>query len=201
MHEFFYKLIEDGTYAITGYRGDEEEVTIPDICGKTTVISDDIFKGHKELQKVHFPAGVTNIGGFFLDGCENVKEISLPPNLENLWQYAFVRSSLEQIDIPGTVKEIIPFVFKDCKQLREVTIHPGTREICAYAFQGCTSLEKIILPTDTVISPNAFDGCNLNFEIVRTKYGSSIHDGTTKISAKSKKMHFNSNMIYRGTCP
>jgi len=79
-----------------------------------------------------------------------------------------VRSSLVHIDIPGTVKEIIPFVFKDCKELREVIFHPGTREICAYAFQGCTNLEKITLPEETVINPKAFDGCNLDFEIVRT---------------------------------
>ena len=38
-------------------------------------------------------------------------------------------------------------VFKGCSQLRDVTLNEGLREIGEHAFHGCTSLERIILPS------------------------------------------------------
>ena len=47
MQNFTYKLIEDGTYCVTTYQGDEETVVIPD-NQNITILYDDLFKGHSE---------------------------------------------------------------------------------------------------------------------------------------------------------
>jgi len=142
-----YKPVEEnGTYCIISYKGNESEVFIPEMyCGHPiTVLFDDLFKGHNEITKVHIPDSVTNIGGFVFDGCTNLREIVLPANLENMWQYAFVRSGIEEITLPPKIKYISPFTFKDCKRLRKVVCNDALEEICAHAFDGCDNLVEVI---------------------------------------------------------
>ena len=49
MQEFTYKQIEDDTYCVMRYKGDEPAVTVPDVhWGQSvTVIYDDLFRGHE----------------------------------------------------------------------------------------------------------------------------------------------------------
>ena len=167
MVRFIHRLIEDGTYAVIRYIGNEEEVTVPDYGGRLTVIFDDMFKGHVELKKVRIPPTVTDIGGFVFDGCNNLKEIELPRDLCGMWQYAFARCGINSVDIPGGVGQIIAYTFKDCKNLRRVVCHPGMKKIFAYAFEGCENLETVTVPADTVIDEHAFDGCPETLSIIR----------------------------------
>ena len=44
MQNFTYKLIEDGTYCVMTYQGDDETVVIPD-NQNITILYDDLFKG------------------------------------------------------------------------------------------------------------------------------------------------------------
>ena len=171
MQDFTFREIEGGFYAAYGYSGDEEEVSVPNYCGKLTLIYDDLFKGHRELRKVTFPETVAGLGGFVFDGCENLKSVELPENLNEMWQYAFVRSGIESIDVPGSVRLIVPFTFKDCKSLKSAVFHSGTVEISAWAFQGCSALETVTLPSDTKIDPKAFEGCGPELKIIRSDEG------------------------------
>ena len=58
--------------------GDEEWVEeIPDSyygC-PVSVLMDDIFKNHTEIEKVILPDTLTDIGGFVFDGCTSLKHI------------------------------------------------------------------------------------------------------------------------------
>ena len=80
MQEFSFKVMEDETFAVTGYTGDEKEVVIPDThWGKpVTVLFDGLFSGHAEIERVRIPDTVTDIGEFVFDGCRNLRQISLP---------------------------------------------------------------------------------------------------------------------------
>jgi hypothetical protein len=164
MQEFRYKLIDDETYCVMTYRGDEKEIVIPDLCnGKpVTVLYDDLFKGHAEITSVKIPDSVREIGGFVFDGCAGLKSVRLPASLESMWQYAFVRSSIEEIVIPDGVKQIIPFTFKDCKRLRKVVCGAGLRAVGAWAFEGCDALEEFVCGKDVDVSPEAFQRKKLN---------------------------------------
>jgi hypothetical protein len=158
--DFNYRMIDDGSNCITSYKGNVEHVIIPDNL-HVTVLFDDLFKGHPEIISVKIPDTVTDIGGFVFDGCINLKELILPPDLINMWQYSLTRSGITAITVPGTVKSIVPFTFQQCKNLEEVRFCEGTEKICAWAFKDCISLKNIYLPvTLKDISDQAFAGCN-----------------------------------------
>ena len=42
MQEFYYRRVEDGTFCLTGYEGDEAEVIIPD-DKVFTILSDKVY--------------------------------------------------------------------------------------------------------------------------------------------------------------
>lgn len=158
--EFYYRMFDNGTFCITSYKGDSEHIVIPD-NRNVSILFDDLFKGHSEITSVTMPDTITDIGGFVFDGCTNLKEILLPPNLQNMWQYAFTRCGIETITIPGSVNSIVPFTFNHCEQLKTVTFQEGTSKICAWAFKGCIALEDVYLPKSlTEIHHNAFEECN-----------------------------------------
>ena len=155
MQNFTYKLIEDGTYCVTTYQGDEETVVIPD-NQNITILYDDLFKGHSEITSVHIPDTVTDMGEFVFDGCENLRHVILPAQLENLWGHTFTRSGIEEITLPGRVRSIPPFAFKDCRQLKKVVCSPGLKKIHAWAFGGCSQLETVVHGPDVEVSPQAY---------------------------------------------
>ncbi|MBO4876044.1 MAG: leucine-rich repeat domain-containing protein [Bacteroidales bacterium] len=159
MQEFMFKPVEEnGTYCAISYKGDNAEVTIPEMyCGHpVTVLFDDLFKGHKEITTVHIPDSVREIGGFVFDGCSSLKSIVLPSSLENMWQYAFVRSSIEEIRLPEKLRYVAPFAFKDCKNLRKVVCNDALEEICCHAFEGCDRQMELICKDTVKISSQAW---------------------------------------------
>lgn len=158
MMEFTYKLLEDDSYCVMTYTGDEPDVIIPDeFLGRpVTILYEHLFEGHTEITSVRIPDSVTDIGGFNFDGCVNLRSITLPPALEHLWQYAFVRSSIEELTIPDRVRRIVPYTFKDCKELRKVVCGAALREIGPWAFDGCEKLKELICGPGTLISPDAY---------------------------------------------
>jgi hypothetical protein len=92
-------MIDDETFTAYYYIGKEESVVIPKYP-LVTVLYDKLFRGHSEIKQIVIPDTVTDIGGFVFDGCINLKEIILPPSLQNMWQYAMTRSGIEKIEIP-----------------------------------------------------------------------------------------------------
>lgn len=157
--DFFYKEVPGGTYCITQYTGNDKHVEFPGNI-TITILHDDIFKGNTTVESVNIPETVTQIGGFMFDGCTNLKSIKLPDNLEDMWQYAFTRTSIEEIEVPGSVGHIVPFTFFDSKKLKKVVLNEGITKILGSAFKGCTALTDVYLPsTMEHIHEDAFLGC------------------------------------------
>jgi len=157
--EFWFKQIEENeTFCAIRYIGNHEDVVIPAMHWghPVSALFDDLFKGHSEIRSVAIPDTVTQIGGFVFDGCSALHHIVLPTALQDMWQYAFVRSSIEEVVIPDGVSHIIPFTFKDCKRLRRVVCGTGMQKIYPNAFAGCDALEEFIHPAHTEIAPDAF---------------------------------------------
>lgn len=164
MQEFSYKLMEDGNYCVTGYQGDEAEVTIPATHNHipVTVLFDGLFSGHSEITAVHIPDSVTDMGEFLFDGCVNLHHLDLPAGLTSLWGYTFVRCGLEEIVLPDGVASLPPFAFKDCKQLKKVVCGAGMKKIYAWVFGGCDQLTDLVHGPDVWVSPEAFQTKILN---------------------------------------
>ena len=155
---FTFRLVDDLTYAIMAYHGNEEHVVVPESHGgkPVTVIYDEVFKGHAEMKSIYIPDSVTDLGEFLFDGCVNLKEIRLSQNLSSLWPYAFARCGVEELQLPDTLTTIAPFTFKDCKSLRKVTCGAGMRKINANAFAGCDALKELMFGPNVDFSPKAF---------------------------------------------
>ena len=161
MQEFMYKMIEDGTYCVSGYRGDEANVIIPDSNG-VTMLFDKLFKDHQEITSVHIPDTVTDIGEFVFDGCRNLRHIELPSQLTCLWGYTFARCGIEEIILPDKLTTLPPFAFKDCKNLKKVVCGSGMKKIYSWVFGGCDRLVELVHGPDVEISPHAFETKVLN---------------------------------------
>ena len=164
MQEFMYRALEDGSYCITGYTGDEADVVIPDTYGRepVTIIGDGVFSGHKEIRSIRLPDTVTDMGEFVFDGCENLRRIELPRELCSLWGYTFVRAGIEEITLPDKLVTVPPFAFKDCKNLRKVVCGKGLKKVYSWAFGGCDSLTEFIHEPETQVSELAFAAKELN---------------------------------------
>ena len=158
MQEFYYRRVEDGTFCLTGYEGDEAEVVIPE-DKIFTIINDKVFRGHDEITSIRIPDTVTDLGEFVFDGCKNLRQLKLPKDLRVLWGYTFVRCGIEEIILPDQLRIIPPYAFKDCKNLRRVVCGAGLEKIYAWAFGGCDQLarECLIHGPGVEISPEAFD--------------------------------------------
>jgi len=159
MQDFTYKLLEDDTYCATQYEGDEANVVIPSVfLGRpVSILYDRLFAGHIEIESVQIPDTITDIGGFMFDGCTSLHHVELPPRLQKIWQYGFVRSSIEEITQPDGVINIYPYTFKDCKQLKKAVCGPNLRRIAAWGFQGCDSLTEFIHSDSVDVDPRAFE--------------------------------------------
>ena len=157
--EFYYRMFDDCSYCITYYKGNTNQVIIPERLN-VTILFDGLFKGHTEITSVNIPTSITDIGGFVFDGCSNLRTLQLPSNLANMWQYALTRCGIESIIIPGSVTSIVPFTFYQCKKLKTVRFSEGTKRICSWAFKDCIELHDVYLSSSIMdISNDAFDGC------------------------------------------
>lgn len=158
MENYIFKRVDNGTFSLIEYKGDETNVIIPEKhAGQAvTVLYDRLFKGHEEISNIQIPNTITDIGAFVFDGCSNLKNISLPSSLLYLWQYAFCRSSIEEIILPEKIRTIAPYTFKECTNLKKIVCNPGLIEIKAKAFLGCSPDLEIIHDDTVKISPMAW---------------------------------------------
>ena len=158
MQEFSYQIIENGTYCVVGYQGDEAHVVIPKRVNgaPVTVLFDKLFRGHSEIESVTIPDTVTDLGEFVFDGCEKLRHIDLPPQLVCLWGNTFARCGIEEITLPDTLVALPPFAFKECKNLKRVVCGAGMKKIHAWAFGGCDNLTELVHDKSVEVIPEAF---------------------------------------------
>lgn len=158
MQDFTFQQFDSASICVTGYRGDEAEVRIPDsfwgmpVC----ILADGLFSGHSEIVSVHIPDTVTEMGEFLFDGCSQLRRIRLPSSLEHLWGRSFVRSGLEELILPDRLTTLPPFACEDCVYLQKVVCGSGMKRILNGAFAGCSSLTELIHGPNVEISPTAF---------------------------------------------
>ncbi len=98
-----------------------------------------------KIKSIVVKKGVTRIGGYSFQGCENVKSVSLPNSLKTIGIGAFESKRLKKIKIPNKVREIEPSAFSGCSSLKEISIPKSVRIIGECAFSHCEKLEKVTL--------------------------------------------------------
>lgn len=189
---FSYEELEDGTLAVTGYSGNDAEITIPsDINGKkVTVIGYGAFNSCTSLKAVNLPDGLTTIDHAAFINCTSLTKINIPYSVVEIGDLAFsMCSSLTEITIPANVTKIgegTDGVFGYCDSLTAITVDEGNKNYkdidgVLYTKDGkaivqfpCGKKGTYVIPDGvTSISGGAFQGCHFT--------EMTIPDGVTAI--------------------
>ncbi|MBO4563037.1 MAG: leucine-rich repeat protein [Clostridia bacterium] len=105
--DFCFAVYEDGTADIIAYRGEAEELKLPDRLGDNTVIG---------------------FGSKAFDGCGTLKRVLIPPTVTSLPAKLFNNCpALESVYIPSSVETIGKNVISDCPAFKQV-LYAGTEE-------------------------------------------------------------------------
>lgn len=157
-----YKKREDGTLSITGYKGNQTIVRVPEKIGKSTVtniasgaiaccnvprVTDEQTAIRKKIKRITLPAGLISIGYYAFLHLDSLEEINLPEGLNGISNGSFQDCfSLRSIIIPGSVKKIGDNAFSGCTSLKSVIIEEGVSQIGDHAFDDCGQLVIIDFP-------------------------------------------------------
>lgn len=161
-----YKLLEDGTYEVTGIRTyTDTDVIIPRYHNQALVtsIANGAFLGCNRLKSITLPFvgerlnGSSNTYFGYIFGASSytnndsyvpssLKEVTITSGI-GIGGYAFYNcNNIENITIPNSVMSIGRFAFSKCSNLISITIPDSVRNIESSAFEGCTILRSITLP-------------------------------------------------------
>ncbi len=120
---FEYGVLDDGTVELTGYKGSEQKVDVPEKINKKSV---------------------TRIGNLAFKDCTKITSIAMPDSVAYIGRSAFYNcTSLKSITIPDGVKEIGYAAFSECAGLVSVKIPDNVTKIGDSAFINCANLTKI----------------------------------------------------------
>ena len=199
-----YTLNDDGTLTITGYKGRDTDVVIPNYIGgvKVKKIGSDKYSSiwsedirdtnesihfgcagvhvQKTIKRITISYGIEEIGNYAFFGTVGMNNINIPSTVTNIGGVAFFGcKSLDNINIPSSVASIGGNAFENCSNLTNVTIQSGLTSIGSSAFSGCSSLTNITIPSSvTSIEFEAFRNCSSLTNITIPSSVTSIGDGT-----------------------
>lgn len=193
-NNYEYELLDDETLEITGYTGNENNITIPNtIVGyKVSSIGDEAFCNCESLTSINISEGIINIGSSAFSDCNNVTSVRIPNSVTTIDNSAFSNcSKLSNINIPKNVTCISNDTFNSCSSLSNINFPNNLKEIGGNAFSDCISLTNIDIPESvTSIGLNAFSNTKLiNNQTTTVKYVSDwavAYEGEEKtVSIKS----------------
>lgn len=163
-----YKVLEDGTIAITDCEDTVTEVTIPDTIDGKNVTSlgtsgSDGFANKTALTSVVLPAHLNKI--FALGGCTNLTNVDFSACTEQLSiePSAFRGdTNLTSVTLPATVTGIGDYAFSDCSGLTNIDFSSCVEDmtISENAFYMDKALTSVVLPAGlTTLGKQAFAYC------------------------------------------
>ena len=116
---------------------------------------------YTDIQTVIIEDGVTGIGEYAFNNCQNLTSVNISNNVMRIGRQAFyLCNALTDITIPENVTIIESETFCKCTNLECVSIPNGVTGISEKAFEDCTSLKEIIIPNTVIsIGTEAFYNC------------------------------------------
>ena len=170
-----FKYTRENGCTIVGYTGNKANLVIPDTLDGYDVkaIGDNrVFMNNKTLRTVKLGSEITYIGDCAFYGCSNITDVTLSPNLKQIYVGAFMNcSSLKTIEIPASLCTKNGMVnagpgwgdgvFAGCNNLSTVTFAKGSKVIPDDMFYNCDGLKSITIPNSvTTIGSEAFYDCD-----------------------------------------
>jgi len=168
-----YGKLPDGTLEITGYKGEETEITIPERIGKVpvTAIAAEAFSPDKEKRpkkqaavlreicSITIPECVTCIGTKAFYGCEKLADSNgFVVVRDVLYNYY---GTAEAVSIPDGISVIGSGALARCETIKNIIIPERVTIIEDAAFFACSNLSSVNIPQGvTKIGADAFSLCS-----------------------------------------
>lgn len=166
---------EDGSLCITGYKGDDQDVIVPEFIGKNKVTAIAAYafsplKSHRSkeqgelLQRIYsvsIPNSIISIGEYAFCDCKRLSSVIMSNGILNVERGVFSGcENLSQINIPEGVITISERAFESCFALTSVNIPKSVTTIGDSAFFSCLTLSRIEIPNGVKsIGDFAFSVC------------------------------------------
>lgn len=175
--EWSYTVKDDGTAEITGYSGEDTQITIPSEIGgiAVTSVGNEAFLGNENIITATISDGITSIEYRAFGECSSLLKVTLPESVANIGIGAFENCGLLiSVNLPEHLTQIADNTFLGCNSLMSAEIPDGVASIGSYAFNGCAALKKITIPESvTAIGIGAFGMCT---ELTSVSLPDSITD-------------------------
>lgn len=159
---------------LTDYYGHDINVTLPD---EVKVISDEAFKGNKNLKSLTLGKNVVKIADNAFEGCINLESVNYGNEikLEEIGKKAFKNcKSLKLIEFPLSLRKIGEEGFYNCEALATVKVADDSKLtiLPKAVFSGCKALKSFKIPEDCEeLGENAFSG---NLQLEKIEFNSKL---------------------------
>lgn len=132
----------DENGVLTGYKGSESSVIVPETVGGITVVA---------------------VGTSAFEGAKSsFKEIVLPETVKSIEAKAFMlNKNIEYVRAKG-LEEIGESAFSECTSLYDMSLE-NVQNVEAQAFSGCTSLKELYLPEAVTVADKVFTGSGIEY--------------------------------------
>lgn len=145
---------------ITGYKGIDNDLVIPDSIDNAVVtsIGKKAFDERNQLESITIPDSIVSIGEGAFDWCEALSKVYIN-SLENWCKIDFKDSGsqpmcnfadlyingnlLTDLTVPDSITSINNYTFCGCTSITSVTLPNCITKICDNAFSFCDKLEKV----------------------------------------------------------
>lgn len=189
-------------FVITHFRGDAEDVVIPESIGKKRIIAigPNAFAFNTKLKKVYVRGDVREIFDSAFEGCKNLLSIVFNDTLLRIGNNSFKTcTKLKIIVFPSRLCSLGDYAFYQCKSLVSVNCNKASIEIGYACFSQCISLREI-KSTENIVSIGgyAFGGCIFEDFMVFDKVGYMGTDCFVS-NPKLKYIFFKSPYLPRNT--
>ena len=163
--DYEYYSEENGTVAITEYRGNESSIVVPDTIEgmKVTTIGYKTFRDNTVVTDITIPNAVTEIGAGAFEGCTALREFRVNAGSSNfsvrdgmllekgedgsfsaLLAYPAAKGD-EEVVIPWEITEIKGGAFSQCVNIKKLTIPGKVTKFGVSALDHCQALEELVL--------------------------------------------------------
>ena len=161
---------EDGTYRISGYKGEEIDVNVPSIINgiKVTEIGDGklfygsnnhFFGGHaSKVRTITLQDGIETIAAHTFSCCGALKSITIPASVKEIGREAFWGCrSLESVMLPERLEYVGDDAFFNCKSPLKLKEKNGFLFIGTFLYAYVGDESEVEIPDDIkIIGSRAF---------------------------------------------
>ncbi len=166
VEDFVYEL-KDGYAVITGYKGTDFEISIPQkIEGRPVIeIGENAFLDY-DLTAIVIPEGVEEIGKEAFRGCKCLTKVELPDTLNTIGRFAFDNcEALEKIELPESLDLIRCGAFSSCNSLREIELFTGLEIEKGYIVIGASATQSYVDTFPEGCTVIFKERCNLSLDM------------------------------------